>query len=637
MIDVVSVDRDWSALVDRLSQAASNARSVERASALWLEVSRVQSNKLGETSAAIRTLQRVLKVDPRHLTALERLSRLFQSSQSWHEAVATMEQLLSAAPSSDRMQRIELELASLYRTQLDLPDKALRHVESVLATEPTDAEALLELSLTREQMGQLDEALSVARRLLETTELEWDRAKALVRVANLGRVLGNVDDARRALEQAVALSGPASEAAEQLRDLSESTSHWKGYVLALESYQQTEGADRETTVLEMARVLSECCQDEEAAIKALSATIDGGLSSADLRRELAVRLRGRGLIPQAVAQLQHVLGADPLRQQEWQELARTYEAGGRPREARIAAAALCALGLDDQDDRNLMAASPPKPACVRPNSLRGSVLDQLGSPRLEDAAAGALLSALSPVLAKLYPPELESYGLGTRDRLATETNHPLREIANRIALGLGVGDFDLFLHRVRNRGVSIEFGVHPALMVPATIMEKSASAQTFLLAQPLVHIARGYTAIEKLTPRELDVLLASAARMVKPEFGVGLTSEEFLNEQARIIQRAIPRRDRRAIRDAAAAYAEARRVKFDRWVSAAHRTAGRVALLLCDDLEPMIQQLRSRVGPEGSTESVALEAHPGYRDAFSFWASAPAMHLRQYMGMVEAG
>ncbi len=237
-------------------------------------------------------------------------------------------------------------------------------------------------------------------------------------------------------------------------------------------------------------------------------------------------------------------------------------------------------------------------------------------------------------MAKLYPPELQSYGLATRDRLPTEANHPLREIANRIAAALDIRHFDLFLHRVRNRDITIEFGAHPAVLVPATIMEKDPSTQTFALARPMVQIARGYQAIAKLTPRELDVLLASAARIVKPDFGSGLTSEEFLNEQTRRLQRAIPRRDRRIVREAALAYSQAPRVKFDRWVNAAHRTATRAALLLSDDLEPLVQDMRSHIAPKREAEGETLDSHPTYLDALKFWASPAAMHLREHMGML---
>ena len=634
LIDVLAVDGDWSALVDRLSQAASGAGSVERASALWLEVSRIQSGELGEVAAAIRTLQRVLKVEPRHLDALERLSLFFESNQSWHEAAVTMEQLLAAAPETGRLQRVQLELARLYRERLEMPEKAFRYVESVLDSDPSHAQALQELSLVHEQLGQIPEALQVARHLLDLSEGHGDQAEALVRLGQLENATGNASEAHKALQRAVVLDGSRSEAALQLEQLCTTTDDWRGYADALGRYHASDEVGRVTTVLEIARVLSDHCGDEAAAISALSSALEGGVSSADIRRGLAVRLRKRGDSVGAIGHLQEVLTSDPLHEDIWRELALTYESNGRKQEARIASLPLVVLGVDDEEDRRRIAASSAAPARARPRSLRGQVLDQLGTPRAEDEAAGALLAALSPALAKLYPPELESYGLATRDRLATEANHPLREIANRIAATLDIHGFDLFLHRVHNRGITIEFGAHPALLIPATIMEKSLSAQTFLLARPLTQIARGYQAVEKLTQRELDVLLASAARIVKPDFGSGLTSEEFLNEQTRRLQRAIPRRNRRHVRETALAYAGAQRVKFERWVNAAERTAMRVALLLCDDLEPLVQHIRSRIAPERQAEGATFDTHPAYRDALSFWASAEAMRLREHMGLI---
>ena len=634
LTDVLTIDAGWAPLVDRLSQAASGARSVDRASALWLAVARVQSEELGELSAAIRTLQRVLKVEPRHLDALERLSNHFEANQSWHEAAATMEQLLAAAPENKRVRRVLLGIARLYRERLNMPDRALRHVEAALASEPAHAGALQELSLIHEALGQLPEALQVARHLLDVSDGQ-ERGDALVRLGQLEHAAGDGDNAKNALRRAVVLEGPDSNAARTLEGLCESPDDWRGYAEALGNHRATDEAGRATTALEVARILSDHCRDEHAAIAALRGGLDDGAANPDLRRELAVRLRARGEEAAAVEQLQAALSQDPLRQDLWRELGVTYRAGDRLREARLATLPLLAIGADDEEDRERVASVEPWPARVRPRSLRGSVLDQLGTPRAEDKAAGALLAALSPALAKLYPPELESYGLATRDRLPTEANHPLREIANRIAAALDVRHFDLFLHRVRNRGITIEFGVHPAVLVPASIMEGDPATQAFLLAQPMTQIARGYHAVEKLTPRELDVLLASAARTVKPDFGTGLTSEEFLNEQTRRLQRAIPRRDRKLVRDTALAYSQANRVQFDRWVRAAQRTALRAALLVCDDLDPLVQDVQNRIAPERKAEGETFETHPAYAEALKFWASPAAMHLREHMGLLS--
>ncbi|MGB5286198.1 MAG: tetratricopeptide repeat protein, partial [Polyangiales bacterium] len=581
------------------------------ASALWLGVARVQSAELGELPAAIRTLQRVLKVQPRNLDALEQLARHFEQNQSWHEAAATMEQLLAGAPRNSLLRRVLLDLARLYRERLDMPDKALRHVESALATEPNDPAALQELSLIHEALGQLPEALEVTRLLLDASE-GHGRADALVRLGQLEHATGDSENAKVALQRAVVLEGPGSEAARTLESLCTSPSDWRAYADALHQHRAEDELGRVTSTLEVARVLSDHCRDEHAAIDALRAGLEEGVANADLRRELAARLRARGEHAEAVEQLQAVLAQEPMREEIWRELAITYQSEGRPREARIASLPLLQMDVTDEADDARISAVEPCPAKVRPRSLRGSVLERLGTARVEDAAAGALLAALSPALAKLYPPDLQSYGLATRDRLPTEANHPLREIANHLAAALDIRSFDLFLHRVRNRGITIEFGAHPAMLVPASIMEKDARAQTFMLAQPMTQIARGYHAIDKLTPRELDVLLASAARIVKPDFGSGLTSEEFLNEQTRRLQRAIPRRDRKLVRDAALAYSQSKRVKFDRWVHAAQRTGLRAAMLLCDDLDPLVQDVRSRIAPEREAEGETFDRHPTY-------------------------
>ena len=620
-------------MVDRLSQAASSAGSAERASALWLTVAGVQADQLDQSSSAIRTLQRVLKVQPRNLDALERLARLFGENESWHEAAASMEQLLAAAPGNSRLRRVLLDLAQIYRERLNMPERANRHIEAALATEPADPAALRELSLIHEALGQLPEALEAARRVLDGTEGQ-ERGDALVRVGQLEHATGDSDKAKLALHRAVVLEGPGSDAARTLESMCSDTDDWRAYADALHGHQAEDESGRVRTVLGVARILSDHCEDERAAIDALRGGLVEGAANADIRRELSARLRAGGQHAAAVEELQAVLAEEPLRVEIWRELALTYEAEGREREARIASLPLVQLGVADDEDAARASAVEPWPARVRPRSLRGSVLNRLGTPRAEDAAAGALLAALTPALAKLYPPELQSYGLATRDRLPTEANHPLREIANQLSAALDIRSFDLFLHRVRNRGITIEFGPHPSVLVPATIMEKDAQTQTFMLAQPMTQIARGYHAVDKLTPRELDVLLASGTRIVKPDFGAGLTSEEFLNDQMRRLQRAIPRRDRKLVRDAALAYSQAKRVKFDRWVHAAQRTAIRAALLLCDDLDPLVDDIRSRIAPEREAEGETFIGHPTYVDSLKFWASPAAMFLREHMGMV---
>ncbi len=141
----------------------------------------------------------------------------------------------------------------------------------------------------------------------------------------------------------------------------------------------------------------------------------------------------------------------------------------------------------------------------------------------------------------------------------------------------------------------------------------------------------------KLTPRELEVLLASAARNVQEKYGAGLTSEDFLDEQAKRIYKATPRRQRKALEEAARAYIDAPRVDFTRWARAAVRTANRAAALLSDDLLGTIEVLRRTERDLAALKGSGLVRESEVvRDLVKFWPSAAAMHLRHHTGIIAA-
>ena len=269
LIDVLTVDEEWSALVDRLSQAASGAHSVERATALWLTVARIQSDELEQMAPATQALQRVLKLDPRHLDALERLARLFQANHSWHEAAGAMEQLLSSTEDRGRTRRVRLDLARMYHERLSMPDKALAHIEAVLEDSPNELAALQELSVVHEKLGQLPEALQVARHLLGADQTPTLRAQALLRLGHLEDAAGHRKEAQDALRQALMLQGVGGESADRLKALCDTKGDWRAYVEALRAFKAKDPTKAVDSTLEIAHVLSEHCEDDASAISAL--------------------------------------------------------------------------------------------------------------------------------------------------------------------------------------------------------------------------------------------------------------------------------------------------------------------------------------------------------------------------------
>src|SRR5690606_37379792 len=102
--------------------------------------------------------------------------------------------------------------------------------------------------------------------------------------------------------------------------------------------------------------------------------------------------------------------------------------------------------------------------------------------------AAALLAALEPALSKLFPLDLETYGVSSRDRLSARSGHPLYELAEQVAGIVGVRPPALFVHRSRSRGVCVEYIDEStvALLIPAPLAEQPTAELVFLLARLLV-------------------------------------------------------------------------------------------------------------------------------------------------------
>jgi hypothetical protein len=331
-----------------------------------------------------------------------------------------------------------------------------------------------------------------------------------------------------------------------------------------------------------------------------------------------------------------MLQVDAANESGWALLSRTFLELERRPEARIAAEPLRVIGRPERCDLPTFDDIRPRPAVARPLSLEASILRKLLPHAPGADEAGALLAALEPALSKLFPPDLETYGVSPRDRLGPRAPHPLFDQAERVAAVLGLKQLALYVHKVRTRGVCVEF-VDEGLMVvvPAPLAELPAPEQVFLLGRVLMPYTLSFSAMERLTPRELEVLLASAARIAQPDFGAGLTSEDFLDEQSKRIYKAVPRRQRKALEQAAAAYVTAPRIEILVWREALDRMVTRASAVLCDDLAAAVRVLKEterEMSALGGPDVVRRADKA--RDLFLFWASDDAMALRRHLGLL---
>ncbi|MFW6085644.1 MAG: tetratricopeptide repeat protein [Myxococcota bacterium] len=628
--------RDEERLVDLLTRAANSARTPERRVALWKRVALLQAEFLTNIPGAIGALNRVLRTAPDDLDAVRRLAELYEHDGQWNEAVNLLHRILQLAPGSEVLAETHLRLAALYDQRMGETDRALVSLQAVLALDPQHAGALRALAELHQREGRPEPAWEAATRLVEVTSTDPDRADALTLLANIERLAGRDADARVALQEAIVLEGPSGAAALDYCSHAEEPDHWVEYTEALWQHAGRRSELTAETYLELARVLADCLDRPLAAVEALELGLQETGGDPDLRRQLAAQLEAAGEVDRAIEQLQRMVDRQPTDASAWRELARMYQSVGRLRDARVAIEPLVALGAATGREHQLIEASPPRPGAVA-GSLAETSLQRLTRFGPGDRAAADLMSLLSRGLGKLYPPDLEAFGLVSRDRIHPRADVPLMRLVTTLARAFGGVELDLYVHRIRGRGVCVELGERPALLVPASLPEAPIAQQVFLLSRPLVHAAQGFQAVGKLTPREIEVLLASAARSVQPGYGRGLTSEEFLDDQARRIHKALPRRTRKAMELAVDRYVQAPRVDFPAWCAAVRRTANRVAAVVADDLMAVLLALRaterelSDLAPPELVRTSAMAS-----DLLRFWGSDEAQSLRAELGMAPA-
>ena len=331
------------------------------------------------------------------------------------------------------------------------------------------------------------------------------------------------------------------------------------------------------------------------------------------------------------------------------------EGDGKHEEA-IVARELRAIagGLDDGAHvelrtRRLDAAPPDRASAGSLGGGRGSVL---GYPTLRANVVpqdtNTLFLDLAVTVAgseeKLAPADRAALGLPPRGG-AVPSSHPVLAKVERIAGLLGIPKPETALStRVPHPRVAILDGTW--LVVPESLGERAEPVIVAALTRALVRIALCLPWLDDLSGPTLFAALSGIARQADPDFAPELSGddEELVSQFARRAQRAIGRKQRKALAELAPALANLRAptaadvAAFERGIA---RTELRVAFLVTGDLlgtidcvrlgNPELSAATAEVGPKAL---VAALGHPLAGDVATFALSGVATELRRRVGTV---
>ena len=138
---------NWTQSVEMLlrAEAASASRS-ERIALLW-EAAQITDQRLEDPSRALELFERVLKLDPDHVDAGQRVADRLVAAKRWDDALPVLEMLARQAEGLDRLERSrrEAQLGNAYEA-LHRYEKAARSFRLAVEADPDSLDAAIGLA-----------------------------------------------------------------------------------------------------------------------------------------------------------------------------------------------------------------------------------------------------------------------------------------------------------------------------------------------------------------------------------------------------------------------------------------------------------------------------------------------------------
>ncbi|MCB9666645.1 MAG: hypothetical protein H6715_00780 [Myxococcales bacterium] len=623
-------------LAETLGELATAIVSPSAAAEVWMRVARIYSERLDDVPAAIGALDKAVSAAPDHLEAIMALAMVLKADRQWQKATELLKRGIVLSKDPAMLLECHMDVAELSVQWLEAAPAARLHVEAALHIDPNHTRALALLAELQLAAGERTNALGTASRLARIARDPHDKAIALGCLGKLHLAEGHADKALHCYIEALSLGGPEDHILPAFKQLVQEAGRWDYYVSALEAFLKQSAEDSPylaTAYRELAWVYHQKFERIDSAIDTLKIGIARTHGDIGLRKNLVQRLREANNFAEAVQELHHILKSDVTLSDMWRELAKLYLATERSMEARLATQPLLVLGTATSSDIELAQFQPPRPADGLAAAFSQDRVQTIAQLPPHTRAATQLLRAIRSGIGKIFLPDFDGYG--NWEKVSLRAEKPLVQLVKKVADVLDVHEFDLYIHGARGRGVGIELGDPSVLMVPADIEEHTVSKQAFLIAQALSKIGLELEATAKLMPRELQILLAAASRNVAPEFGAGLTNDEIIDDQSKKLNRALSRKARKIMDEAASAYVAGQPVDFLDWAHAIEQAACRIAALISDDLPGSVEIIRrSRRELNNLHGTLLVHQCDEVRDLMEFWTSDVAMQARRAMGLI---
>jgi tetratricopeptide (TPR) repeat protein len=629
---------DLAALHEKRGEAKNAQKDFFSAAREFYSGARIWLDGVKDRDRAMAALDRALMAMPTLPDALELKASLAIEAQSYAEAAAALAVRVQQGGDPLALARVHLRLGALYHDHLSDQTRAAAHLQTALASDASNAEALERLATIHTTSRNWTGAADCLRRLLEVDNTVAARAKHTMMLARI------TDEGFADVGQAIGLYRKALELVpgdvatlDRLVTLYERTGAMSDLVTILEQQVQQAPDTKKAIALKMriGQLYAKSLDDPQRAIAAFRQITEMDPSFVPAHAALAELFsRDTSSIAMAIETHRTLLRLEPARVESLHALFRMWESLKQMDKAFCAASLLVFLKAANEVELAFYTEGR--------NRLPSELRNTLGPPELvmvhHPTARNALVDVLRAIgdqFVKLNPPNLEQQGIDRRaDRM--KTDHAVVKALSSVLQLFGGAEFEAY--QARRGLVYLETGEPLIVLVgPDVVRRFNIREQRFLFGRAALGLVDRAALVRKLSMGELADVLGNSVRIHQPNWvGLGRRNEE----QSKALRKAYSRRSLKLLEEPASAMAAVNQVAIEPFVQGLLFSMDRAGLLVCADVAAgLALVLREEAGPTApkteTTETIsqALATRPDLKELMGFALSDDFFRLRQRVGV----
>ena len=617
---------------------------------LWRRLGHAQ-RKLLRFDDAARSFEQVLKRKPDDIQAVRVLYGYHKNRREWKPALVHAKRALELEPDSPDAMKNWMEVGDMYLKRLEDFDQAEEAYREALRLDFDALEPRWRLWELFRSLGNWEALQEVGAELVN---FELSAQQKIQVHRELGRSFVKSKNPKGALanfEQVLKLGGADLGLVEEVAELARGEKKWglhaslSGQALEARLKQGLDPEEALERYLKLAGVYQEHIKDISRAAACIRRALELHPRDKELLRRLGTLYASDWeTYREAIEVFRELAGMDPTDPELYRYLARLESARGEMDRTACYYTGLRFLAPMDQEARRYLSYVG---AASRPNRPLGrGEWDETFLHPAADCLLQRIMSVMAPYLEQLFPADFGKFGI-QGDQMVTKDNFPEVAMAAETARWLVASrPFSVFIVPQKTYEAWLESGGTASVLISREVLDRSNPAElAFFIAREVVKAAMGFILPSKLSPNDLVQLLALLCKLARPEAAPPHSLPPNATQYLAAIQRVTPQQTMEMVVPLIRRYSlEPRAHDVNRWAIGVERTADRVGLLVCGDLNASMSVITRFSEAAGGRDlgfipdrASLLNRDERMLALFRFAFSEQFLQVRKKLGVVVSG